>query len=337
MILKPEQILPLVHNVLKTELDEADRLHFCRFTPEQIADYALDRPDYPMRCHASANMTLDFVTDSDGIEMAFDLQPGSYKKIDYGIDLFVDGTLLDAKYEEDVTFGEACFALPAGTHRVTVFLPWSAELILKRFALSDGASVEPAPPKSMRIIALGDSITQGFKVRHPGCSWVGKVTRDLDAEVYNLGVGGYRFLTNSLMHPTVWQTDLILLAYGTNDYTKYETVREVQAGAASYVERLTELYPKTPVLLMLPIYRKSGRSAKKPYVLEDVRQLLREIAKRYPQITVMESAYYPHHADFFAPDLLHPNDLGFAIQGEKIVQAIRELGWPKRKQKEEAI
>ena len=44
----------------------------------------------------------------------------------------------------------------------------------------------------------------------------------------------------------------------------------------------------------------------------------------------MESAYYPHHADFFAPDLLHPNDLGFAIQGEMIVQAIRELGWPKK-------
>ena len=333
-ILKPEEILPLVHNVLKTELDEESRLRFRRFTPEQVEDYFADGPDFAVRCRASANVTLDFITDSDRIEMAYDLLVGSSRKT-YDIDLYVDGTLLDTKHEEGFEPGAAAFSLPEGSHRVTLFLPWSAELMLRSFALSDGASVAPAPPKSMRILAIGDSITQGYKARHPGCSWVGKVTRDLDAEVFDLGVGGYRFMTNSLKHPTAWQVDLILLAYGTNDYSKYEEKQTVADGAEAYMARLTELYPETPILMMLPIYRNDPsyqeKSARRPYDLEDVRQILRGIAKRYPQVTVLESDFYPHHADFFAPDFLHPNDLGFAIQGEKIVRAIRELGFPKRK------
>ncbi len=332
-VLKPEEILPLVHNVLKTELDEEGRLRFRRFTPEQVEDYFADGPDFTIRCRASANVTLDFVTDSDRIEMEYDLLAGSSRKT-YDIDLFVDGTLFDTKHGEGFVSGDAGFDLPEGKHRVTLFLPWSAELMLKSFALSDGASVEPAPPKSMRIIAIGDSITQGYKARHPGCSWVAKVTRDLDAEVFDLGVGGYRFLKKSLEHPTRWRTDLILLAYGTNDYSRYEEAQTVAEGAESYLARLTELYPDTPILMMLPIYRNDPayqeKVARRSYDLEDARQILREIAKRYPQITVLESDFYPRHADFFAPDFLHPNDLGFAFQGERIVRAIREMGFPKR-------
>ena len=333
-ILAWEQVLPLVHNVLKTEVDGEGRLRFRRFTPEQVEDYRLDGEAFTIRCRASANVTLDFVTDGDWVELAYDLQTGSSRK-SYDMDLYVDGTLFDAKHEEGFEPGVARFALPEGTHRVTVFLPWSAELMLRSLALSDGAKVEPAPPKSMRILAVGDSITQGYKARHPGCTWVGKVTRDLDAEVFDLGVGGYRFLTNSLLHPTRWQTDLIVLAYGTNDYSKYEQADEYRRLAEAYMERLTELYPDVPILMMLPIYRNDEsyreKAARRAYTLEDARQILREIAGRFPQVTVLDTAFYPHHADFFAPDYLHPNDLGFLVQGEEVVRAIRKMGFPKGK------
>ena len=333
-ILKPEEILPLVHNVLKTELDEEGRLRFRRFTPEQVEDYFADGPDFAVRCRASANVTLDFVTDSDRIEMDYDLLAGSSRKT-YDIDLYVDGTLLDTKHEEGFEPGAAAFSLPEGSHRVTLFLPWSAELMLKSFALSDGASVSPAPQKSMRILAIGDSITQGYKARHPGCSWVGKVTRDLDAEVLNLGVGGYRFFTNSLQHPCVVPTDLIVLAYGTNDYSHTEEADAYRRAELAYMERLTELYPGVPILQLLPLYRNDEsyreKEARRAYTLEDARQIIRENAERFPQVTVMETAFFPHPADFFAADYLHPVDPGFLILGERVVRKIREMGFPKGK------
>ena len=323
-----EQIIPFVHNALRTETDPQERLRFLRFTPEQTADYGLDGEGFPIRCRASANVTLDFITDSDWLAIQYDVQIASSRSF-YGMDLFVDGSLHDSRIWEGFSSSEVLFDLPEGTHRITLFFPWSAEVMLRRFALSDGASACPVPPKKLRILMIGDSITQGYVAMHPGFTWAGEITRGLDAEVLNLGVGGYGFNINSLNHRIEWQPHLIILAYGTNDYMGQESGAGYRQNAFAYMDGLTRMFPETPILQALPIYRHDEKfvclEKIRTYTFEDARRILRETAAAFPQVTVMESGYFPHSADYFAPDYLHPNDLGFRIMGERLAKEIRQM------------
>ncbi len=328
MILSHKDILPLVHNALKVGESDGGLMKFYRFTPKQSENYYSEEERFGVRSHATANITLDFLTDSDTLGLSCDVELASSQYY-YTVDLFVDGVLFDSVYKEEFGPLNASFSLPSGTHRVTVFFPWTAELFLKYLSLSDGAFYSPVPEKKLRIIALGDSITQGYIAKHPGMTWVGKVTRDLDAEVLNLGIGGYGFRTKSLEEKIEWTPDLIALAYGTNDYAREVTEEGFIRCASEYIEKLTAMFPGVPVLLLQPIFRNDAnnrkREAERKYVLNDARRDLREIAKKYPQITVMEDDYFPHTPEFFAPDYLHPNDQGFLIQGERTVRAIKEL------------
>lgn len=325
MILSKRQTASCVHNALEYAFDGQGRLRMKRFTQEQTADYALDSDQYPIRCRANANVTLSFMTDADWFSFSYDAQTGSSRSF-YGIDLFVDQALHDARIIEGFESNDILFGLPGGLHRVTVFLPWSAELMIKTMSLPDGASFQPVPEKRKRILAIGDSITQGYIARHPGFTWTGKLTRALDAEVLNLGVGGYGFYTNSLNHPTAWRADMIILAYGTNDYVREPTPESFRQCAAAYTAKLAAVFPDIPILQVMPIFRNDkehfSREMSRDYTLEDARQILRDIAAQFPQITLLEDTFYPHGADFFAPDGVHPNDLGFSVLGEEIIRAV---------------
>ena len=328
MFLMHEQIIPLVHNALKIEEDEQQRLRFRRFTEEQIADYASDGETFPVRCRASANITLDLITDADWIGFEYDVAPGSSQSF-YSFDLFVDGTLWDTRLTEDLKSSGTIFELPHGSHRITLFLPWSAEIILKNLAVTDGSNVTPVSKRSCQIMTIGDSITQGYIAHHPGCTWVGKLTRELDAEVLNLGIGGYGFYMNSLKHPHEWDPALIILAYGTNDYALESTKADYFCRAAEYIDRLVSVYMNVPILLSLPIYRHDEkhvyREKSRSYTLKDACGVLRGIAKRYQQISVMDDSHYPHTPDFYAPDYLHPNDAGFLVHGTHVVNTVKQV------------
>lgn len=328
MYLSRQQMQDTVHNVLDTRFDENGLMCFSRFTEEQIADYGLDGEAFPVRCIASANVTLEFVTDSDWLGIEFEAGRGSSQPF-YTLDLLVDGTLYDYRRKEDFGRIGVLFDLPEGTHTVCVFLPWSASLKVVSMAVQDNAVIRAVPEKKRRIITLGDSITQGYIAVHPSNTWVGKMTRDLNAEVLNLGVGGYGFYTNSLNHPITWPADLVIEAYGTNDYSRDNTKATYRLCAQQYFSRLESLFPDTPILVILPLYRNEEknrfRERTRDYTLEDARQLLRDIAAGYSNMHIMETAYFPHPLDFFAPDWLHPNDQGFLVHGERVVKEVRAL------------
>ena len=328
MDLSHEQIVPLVHNVRKTEIDDRNRLRFIRFTPGQTADYGSDGEGFPVRCRASANVTLDFVSDAEWFGFEYDVRAGSSQSF-YGFDLFVDGVLEDSALIEDFASSAILFNLPKGTHRVTLFFPWSAEVMLKSMSVSENAFIKPAPAKKLRILTIGDSITQGYTAQHPGFCWVGKMTRELDAEVLNLGVGGYGFLPNSLKEPIDWKTDLVILSYGSNDFNREADRERFSKRVSAYMPRLVEMFPETPILQLLPIVRYDlkhlYREKSKGYTLEDAGRIIRDVAGSYPQVTVMEDIGYPHHLDFFAPDHIHPNDLGFQLYGEAVIRTVKKI------------
>ena len=327
MKLNPSALGKSIHNVLSYSFDENGSVHFHRFSQEQRKIYALESQDWLIKTQSSASVTLDFVTDSRFFTLKFDLFPGSSQK--WGsIDLYVDGVFYDNRYAGDLSIKLAGFALPEGQHRVTVYFPWSAQTVLHEVHLSDGASVIPVE-KKCKLLCFGDSITQGYLSQFSSMSYVNQTARALDMEVVNQGIGGYYFNEATLDESILTYTpDIITVAYGTNDYSKYETAEEYAAHSGAYIRKLAKLFPKAKLVGILPIYRNDEnhrvRKLYRSYSLDDVRAILRS---QYLGVggCVVEQTGIPHIPQAYAPDYLHPNEFGFSIMAQGVTQKLREL------------
>ena len=322
------QLSKMVHNALYHSFDENGGLHIHRFTEEQRRIYGEENPDWVIRNRATASATLDFVTDSDRLALYYDVFPGS--GMSWGsIDVCVDGVLYDSWYVQDLGMTLAGFDLPAGEHRVTVYLPWSMCMVIKELHLSEGATVKPVE-KKCRLLCFGDSITQGYTARFTSMSYVNQVAAALDAEVVNQGVGGYYFneatLDESLL---AYQPDVITVAYGTNDYTHKDTLEGYAERSGKFIKKLSELYPNTKILGILPIYRNDEyhrvRKMYRTYTLDQARQALREQYEACPNGYVLAETGIPHIPNAYFPDLLHPNELGFTFMAQGVIRKLREI------------
>ncbi len=328
MKLDATQLNKIVHNVVSHSLDAQGNLHFCRFSQEQQNIYARESEDWEIKTRASASVTLDFLTDSQYITVKFELYPGSSQK--YGsVDLYVDGVFYDSRFAEDLTIKLAGFQLPAGEHRVTVYFPWSAETVVNEVHLSENASVIPVE-KSCKMMCFGDSITQGYISRFTSLSYVNQVARAMNAEVINQGIGGYVFNEKTLDESILsCKPDIITVAYGTNDYSRYETAEDYAAHCGAYIQKLGTLFPDTPIVGILPLYRNdqnhNARILYRTYSLDDARGILRDQYTALPNGYVLEETGIPHLPQVYAPDFLHPNELGFTLMTQKIIRKLQGI------------
>lgn len=329
MKLSQSDLCKILHNVLDYYFDEDGFLHLFRFTKEQRQAYIDDKSrDWVAKSRSSASATLELITDSDYIALRYALLPGSSQK--YGsIDLYVDGALYESRFMDDLVAIQAGFQLPAGEHRVTVYFPWTTETILKAVHLSDGASVIPVE-KSCRMMCFGDSITQGYVAKYTSLSYVNQVARALDAEVINQGIGGYIF-NEAVIDESIcfFRPDIITVAYGTNDYSRNETMEAYMVKPSRYIEKLAKLFPDVPIVGILPIYRNDHnnvvRELYRDYKLADARKFLKEQYLALPNGYVIEETGIPHLSMAFVPDLLHPNDMGFTLMAQGIIPQLKEI------------
>ena len=328
MILDTAQLRTILHNALNYSFDDKGHLHVCRFSKQQMDIYAQDTRDWTLKTRSSASVTFDFITNSDYISLQFDLFPGSSQGY-ASIDLYVDGVFYNSRVMEDLSFKLAGFSLPEGEHRVTVYFPWSTETVFTQVHLSDGATVIPVK-KRCRILSFGDSITQGHVAKFTSLSYINQMARELDAEVFNQGIGGYYFNEAVIDESIVdVKPDLITVAYGTNDYSRRATLEEYKEHAERYIKKLRSLFPNVPIVGILPIFRDDlnyhARALYRTYSLDEARQVLRECYQSLPDGYVVEETGIPHLPQFFVADLLHPNDFGFTLMAQGIVSKLKAI------------
>jgi lysophospholipase L1-like esterase len=179
-------------------------------------------------------------------------------------------------------------------------------------------------------MCFGDSITQGYIAKFASLSYVNQTARALNAEVVNQGIGGYVFneavIDDSILS---YKPDIITVAYGTNDYSRYETAEQYAEHTGKYIRKLAKLFPDTPILGILPIYRNDqnhqARKTYRTYSIDDARRILRSHYEALPNGYVLEETGIPHLSQMYAPDFLHPNDLGFTLMTQGIVRKLQMI------------
>ena len=140
----------------------------------------------------------------------------------------------------------------------------------------------------------------------------------------------YYFGINSIDESLVsYHPDFIIIAYGTNDYARYDTRKEFETYVPAYLEKLTRLFPDTKMLAVLPIYRNDenhqSREKYRDYTLDDARQILLDTYAGYDNIRVLKETGIPHIPEVFIEDYLHPNELGFTYMARAIAKEVEKF------------
>ena len=194
-------------------LEEKDGYIFPkRFTPKQLK-IAEERGFFP-RPNSTSSMFFEFVTDASEIKFDYVVFKGSSKEY-FSIDVLEDG-INTFNYHNDLAIEKGTMIIPLekqGKRKVTIYLPNLAGLGIKNFELN--GNIERVTRKRT-LLALGDSITQGYTTNHPYLTYVNMVALAIDASVLNQGIGGDVFYADNLDETLQFDPDIITVAYGTN-------------------------------------------------------------------------------------------------------------------------
>jgi len=182
---------------------------------------------------------------------------------------------------------------------------------------------------TMKIVALGDSITQGFPYSTRE-SWVYYAARELDLDIVNQGICGN--LTRDMLarfkeDVVDYRPTHVILLGGTNDAFMGCSVDEVSANITSMID-MADKNGITPILgLPIPTLITFGE-------IESLLAEYREWIKDYTRCKGIKTI------DFYTPflnrilagtgmslyaDEAHPSLEGYGLMGKVAVESLREL------------
>ena len=214
----------------------------------------------------------------------------------------------------------------------------------------------------MKLLFLGDSITEGVGASCYEKCYVSLVGRKLGCEVVNYGVGGTRIARQEYVHNwTIWNYDFrlrvqimdksadkVFVFGGTNDYghgrlplgkTSDKDVKTFCSELKLLIEELLAKYKKEKLCFILPLRRfdedgvccKGESGNEKGATLFEYVCAMRGIIEQYgiDVLDLYENGIAKpcvNTGDEFTADGVHPNDKGYEIVAEKICEYIKNKG-----------
>lgn len=311
MRLSNEEIKKIVFGAVNVECQE-DGLRFYKCTEKQIKAWYKLRTDLGERSETTTGITIDFHTDSKKITFVVS---GSK------FEILINGNLTaQYNYEDNDEVHEINVSMPEGENRCTLVFPSHFIGVLKSLEIDDGACIKPHP-FDMKMLFIGDSITQGWNSKYDCLSFAHRTAAVFNAERVINGIGG------AFYHPTTFDKpefdpDVVIVAYGSNDFLVSPCAEELQRNVSGYLQQIKQVYGNKKVFVIIPTYR-FDRSETAMGTYDECREIIAKEAEKYEFPIIDGYDMMPHHMDFY-DDTIHPIDLGFGIYAEKLVLKLRK-------------
>ena len=333
MRLNIDQIRKITRGAVRIE-EEQDGVHFHRFTKAQEELYAIVSDDFSKKSRATAGVRMEFLTNSQTLEIKTNIFPGSSRTY-FAFEVFVNGklngTLANFKLDdvsEDYISQEyehgsfsKTFSLGEGEKSISIYFPWSATAVIEEVIVDDDAFVEPTKDKK-KLLVYGDSITQGYDALRPSHRYASRIADAFNLEEVNKAIGGEVHRATLAEEKDDFVPDYIMIAYGTNDWSKCPKA-DVRANCEGFYKAIRTHYPDTPILTIAPIWRKDGQDYREFGEFHEMEELIRETVKPYKNITVISGyEFVPKEEKYFSDRRLHPNDAGFEHYFHNLYKAI---------------
>lgn len=321
MQLTIKDIQSIAQGALRVEQNALGEISLYRFTEKQMALYERVNAEFYRKSYGTAGVRLEFDTDASEIKLRYRTCYASSRRF-YYFDVFVDGVMVQHFGHENIERAVSLLQipLPEGTHRVCIYFPNLAEASICSLTLTDGATFAPVK-RERKLLAFGDSITQGYDAKFSSQSYVNLLADKLGAELLNMGIGGEIFRPELLEDKIPFIPDIVTVAYGTNDWSGQEKTRTVEAANAFYA-RLRETFPQAKIFAITPIWRADNHRVTKVGTFEEGREIVRNAARAVGATVIEGNSLIPHLPEVCSDAYLHPNDYGFKFYANALYDAI---------------
>jgi len=218
--------------------------------------------------------------------------------------------------------------LPAGMRGYLLYLPLFNNVASLRIGISEGAAITGIVPFPGRAIAYyGTSIVHGYSASRPGMCHAAQLGRRLNRPMLNLGLAGA-----ARMEPGIAEllTELDPAVY-VLDPLPNMTAEQITERAESFIRRLRQARPATPIVLVED--RSYGNAWLLPAPRErnlTSRAAFRAVYERL-QADQISNLYYITGEDLLGDDddatadSSHPNDLGYYRMADALYLVLEPL------------
>ncbi len=304
------------------EMDGKISLH--RFTKKQEELYSTVDDDLYKKVFATAGVRLEFFTDSQSLALEVEVSPASSRCF-FEHSIHINGkklTGLGCRQGTGVFSGK--WVLPEGEKKVTLYFPWSVASKILSLELDDNSSLTPVE-KKCTMISFGDSITHGYDCSSPECSYASILADALEANSRNKGIGAEIFRPQLARLADDITPDYVTVAYGTNDWWSGMSEEKLRNGCREFYKAISENYPTAKIFAISPIWRHNWLTTTNAGKFYKVHEIISEETANLPNVIVIDGIdLIPHSPDNFSPDILHPNDKGFACYGTALANEIKK-------------
>ena len=324
MKLNSEQIKSITQGALDV-IEDADGIRFFRFNREEM-DFYKPLDTYP-KVFATAGVQLEFKTDAKEMKLAVDMSTASTRSF-FSFDVYVNGEFFDemknfpddleptgySQMKFELGLHEKRFELGAGTKTVRVVFPFSVFCAVKELELEGATNVVPVKLPKI-LLAYGDSITHGYDALHFFRSYIAKLARHLDAELYNKGIGGEIFRPGLAAIKNNIDPDYITVAYGSNDFN-HALKSELEGDCENFLKNLKANYPRAEIFAISPIWRADCGSSRNGEFesFSEISDTIKACAERVGVHYIYGFDFVPHDKAYFGDlPVVHPNEKGFEM------------------------
>ncbi|MBQ9692883.1 MAG: SGNH/GDSL hydrolase family protein [Clostridia bacterium] len=295
--------------------EEENGVHFFKCTDKQNEAWRALSETLGTRALTTTGVHMEFYTDSKTLRFSF-IQGGKF-------DIWIDGVLMrrinmDQFRKEDkvpeIDLGE-------GEKRVMIALPSHSIGVLSFVELDDSAFVRAAEFKT-KMLFIGDSITQGYNADYDSLSYAYRTAMFFDAEYVIQGIGG-AFYHESTFDEIPFDADTVIVAYGTNDFSRSKSIDEIYGHADKFLAQVKDYYAGKRLVALSPIWRADDQD-RACGSFKQACDAVKNAAEKNGFEVIDGMKLVPHITEFFKDAHLHPNDLGFGLYAENLIKELNK-------------
>lgn len=290
--------------------EQPDGLHFHKCTAKQEAAWYAQREILGFRAETTTGIRLDFTTDSP--TFAFTVKEGA--RFEVHIDTVLCYAYTAKDFEEDRT---KCIELDGKEHRITLVLPSHSIGVLQSVELADDASLSPCT-YDRKILFYGDSITQGHDSTWDSLSYAYGITRLYNAESVIQGIGGAYFHEDTFDEAIDFDPEIVLVAYGTNDWGAFKTLDELRSHTKLFLDKLVARFAGKKLFGLSPLWRADTEPPRPMGSFEACCNVVKEEIKTHGMILIEGETLTPHVTTFYSDGCLHPNAAGYSLYAQNL-------------------
>lgn len=281
-------------------------------------------------CYDS-NIKADMYTDACSIELTYEAAD-SYRDWETQFGLIVDGKRMSRPIQRtrQNEVYKTVFSLSdkPKEKRVTIVFPPSVTVAVKEIKVNGGTHIDKVE-KNVKILFLGDSITEGSGCIDPCAVYPCRVTQAFGAFGLVQAVGGMSFGNFNVDGEYPFKFDYVLIANGTNSFCggnsdKNAAFSLVESDIEKLVSKIGVYFPEAKIIALLPIWRSDENG--KNFTLKEFSAKMKEVYERLGVANIDCYDFVKKDFSYFTDPAfaIHPVSIGHDMYADNLIKELKK-------------